>query len=67
MLRQHLIGVDHEMAESDFENIARVTNGYNGSDMLSLSRQAAMAPVRESLAERMDCDNVDAAEKIFIR
>lgn len=43
------------MTEADFDRIAHETDGYNGSDLLSVSRQAAMGPVREGLEQTMDC------------
>ena len=56
MLRGHLAGVETELSDDDLAGVALAADGYNGADLLSLSRQAAMAPVRESLAQTtMDC------------
>jgi SpoVK/Ycf46/Vps4 family AAA+-type ATPase len=49
MLKRHLDGVDHTLTENDFKKLGSVLDGFSGSDLESLSRDAAMAPVRECI------------------
>ncbi|AGO12119.1 AaceriAEL244Wp [[Ashbya] aceris (nom. inval.)] len=37
----------NELSESDFQLIARMTEGYSGSDITALAKEAAMEPIRE--------------------
>mmetsp|Transcript_98875 Transcript_98875/g.176141 ORF Transcript_98875/g.176141 Transcript_98875/m.176141 type:complete len:575 (+) Transcript_98875:95-1819(+) len=51
-LRKHNEGLRSEgaLSEADFEGIARRTEGFSGSDLQQLLREAAMGPVREASA-----------------
>ncbi|KAL3913956.1 MAG: hypothetical protein SGILL_006288 [Bacillariaceae sp.] len=48
--KQHLKDLDHALTEEGFEKLATATNGFSGSDIESISREAVMAPVREVIA-----------------
>jgi SpoVK/Ycf46/Vps4 family AAA+-type ATPase len=41
--------VSHALAPQDLQDLASMTNGWSGSDLESLTREAAMAPVRECI------------------
>ena len=47
MLVRHLRGIQHNLSESDLRDVASITDCFSGSDIESLSREAAFAPVRE--------------------
>ena len=75
IIEKNLEGVDSDIAPDDFAQIAKSTNGYNGADLKSLTRHAAMVPVRDSLRmvhseSDMECDGDSAkstdAETVLI-
>ena len=47
MLLHGLKGIDHSLAESELARIVDETEGYSGSDMAGLCREAAMEPLRD--------------------
>lgn len=49
MFTNHLTGILHELSRSDLRTLALSTEGWSGSDLESLAREAAMAPIRECL------------------
>ncbi|UJR37537.1 hypothetical protein I4U23_030239 [Adineta vaga] len=47
-LLKHLLNKqEHSLTSSDFDWIAQETDGYSGSDLTALAKDAAMGPVRE--------------------
>jgi SpoVK/Ycf46/Vps4 family AAA+-type ATPase len=49
MLSGHLIKFAHVITDAELNNLAEATDSWSGSDLESLTREAAMAPVRECL------------------
>jgi SpoVK/Ycf46/Vps4 family AAA+-type ATPase len=49
MVLQLLNDVSHSIAPQDLHDLASMTHGWSGSDLESLTREAAMAPVRECI------------------
>ena len=49
MIKHFLLGVDSMLADEDYENVALMTDGWSGSELETLCRQAAMCPVRSVL------------------
>ena len=49
ILSKFLSDVEHRITPSQLEEIAAATEGWSGSELESLSREAVMAPVRECL------------------
>jgi ATPase family associated with various cellular activities (AAA)/AAA+ lid domain len=49
MVQLLLHDVSHALAPQDLQDLASMTNGWSGSDLESLTREAAMAPVRECI------------------
>lgn len=49
VLHRLLKGVEHSMTNESLQGIADTLEGYSGSDLECLTREAAMAPVRECI------------------
>ena len=49
MIKHFLVGIESMLAEEDYENVATMTEGWSGSELETLCRQAAMCPVRSVL------------------
>lgn len=49
MLRRFLQGIDNTLSAEELDSISLETEGWSGSDLESLTREAAMAPVREGI------------------
>ena len=47
MLRLNLGSNDHVITDADFKRMGRETEGYSGSDLSILVRDALMAPIRK--------------------
>ena len=47
ILRHHLGETPHVLSEEDLEEIAKETDGYSGSDLSTLTKDAIMAPLRK--------------------
>lgn len=51
MIKSFLININHTLSKSDIQQISFATEGFSGSDLESLSREAIMAPIRDCLKE----------------
>lgn len=51
ILSRLLSNVDHAITKCQLDALARSTEGWSGSDLESMTREAVMAPVRETLRE----------------
>jgi SpoVK/Ycf46/Vps4 family AAA+-type ATPase len=49
ILKRYLTGIEHTISKEQLDEIAVATDGWSGSDLESLTREAAMAPVRECI------------------
>lgn len=49
MLRRHLNGIDYAISNEDMDHLSKWLDGWTGSDLSSLVREAVMTPVRECL------------------
>lgn len=49
LLKKH----DHELSPDDLDLISQKSEGYSGSDMANLCREAALGPIR-AVADRID-------------
>lgn len=47
IIRHHLGTTPHNLAEEDLEDLASSTDGYSGSDLSTLTKDAIMAPLRK--------------------
>lgn len=47
IIRHHLGKTPHELTEEDLEELATETDGYSGSDLATLTKDAIMAPLRK--------------------
>lgn len=55
IVRNLLQGQKHDVTESDLDTICQRTDGYSGSDMDNLCREAALGPIR-SIRDIMNID-----------
>ncbi|CAF1679488.1 unnamed protein product, partial [Adineta ricciae] len=53
LLKHLLLKQEHDLTGKDFERIANETDGYSGSDLTALAKDAAMGPVRELRVEEL--------------
>jgi len=53
LLKHLLTKQEHNLKANDFEWIANATDGYSGSDLTALAKDAAMGPVRELHVEEL--------------
>eukprot|EP00536_Pseudo-nitzschia_multiseries_P002180 jgi/Psemu1/182982/e_gw1.29.141.1 len=49
ILKENMKDIEHTIDKRQFSQLALVTDGWSGSDLQSLAREAAMAPVRECI------------------
>ena len=49
MLKRSMQDIDHTITKKQFSEISLITDGWSGSDLQSIAREAAMAPVRECI------------------
>jgi SpoVK/Ycf46/Vps4 family AAA+-type ATPase len=49
ILKRYLEGIEHRLSKQDFSRLANATEEWSGSDLECLTRDAAMAPVRECI------------------
>ena len=49
MLKQNMKDIQHTITKKQFLDLSLITDGWSGSDLKNLSREAAMAPVRECI------------------
>lgn len=51
IIRRFLKDIDNSLNSPQLRHIAEITNGYSGSDLESLAREAVMAPIRDCLRD----------------
>ncbi|CAH00095.1 putative AAA family ATPase YTA6 [Kluyveromyces lactis] len=56
----------NQLTESDFNEIARLTEGYSGSDLTSLAKDAAMEPIRD-LGETLINANLELVRGVTLQ
>jgi SpoVK/Ycf46/Vps4 family AAA+-type ATPase len=49
MLKRSMEDIEHTITKQQFSDLSLVTDGWSGSDIQGLAREAAMAPVRECI------------------
>ncbi len=49
MLKQSMKDIQHTITKKQFLDLSLITDGWSGSELKNLSREAAMAPVRECI------------------
>ena len=49
IVRRYLKGIENNISKRQLQELAAMTDGWSGSDLESLTREAAMAPVRECI------------------
>lgn len=49
ILKKYLLDFQHTLSKGDLEDLTAATEGWSGSDLESLAREAAMTPIRECL------------------
>ncbi|KAI9335306.1 P-loop containing nucleoside triphosphate hydrolase protein [Obelidium mucronatum] len=62
----HLLkGQKHSLTQQDIEKLVRLTDGYSGSDIAALAREASLGPIR-ALGEKLVSTPVDQVRPIGI-
>ena len=55
----HALGkVDFRISNKEFEDLVKLTQGYSGSDLAALCKEAAMVPLRNASEEQMKSGNI---------
>ena len=67
MLRSGLAGVAHCLSDADVGVIVHKTDGYSGSDMAGLCREAAMEPLRDEARQNGNFDRLISGESSEVR
>ena len=49
ILRRNMEEIDHTITNKQYSDLAAITDGWSGSELESLAREAVMAPVRECI------------------
>lgn len=49
IVKRYLKGISNSLSQGQLQEVASMTDGWSGSDLESLTREAAMAPVRECI------------------
>ena len=62
MVKMHLTGLESALDPEEFAQLAQLTEGFSGSDLRSLSREAAMIPVRECTGSKSYVPTVSKRE-----
>ncbi|WKY10681.1 hypothetical protein Q1695_002779 [Nippostrongylus brasiliensis] len=63
IVRNLLADMKHSLEEKDYEEIARVTEGYSGADVRQLCAEAAMGPIRDvDNCSTMDIETIETDE-----
>ncbi|EYC08108.1 hypothetical protein Y032_0067g123 [Ancylostoma ceylanicum] len=53
----------HNLEDDDFDEVAKLTEGYSGADMRQLCAEAAMGPIRDiDNCSSMDIETIEAEE-----
>lgn len=58
--------LNHSLSNDDVDEIAKLSNGYSGSDMYALCAEAALGPVRE-LGEKISSIDAGSVRSVGIR
>lgn len=62
MIRKLMKDATCSLSEEEMSEISEMTDGYSGSDMKSLCKEAAMGPIRSAIAsgsiEHIECDHL---------
>jgi len=64
LLQRLLSKHNNPLSKIQLEKMARLTDGYSGSDLTALAKDAALGPIRELDAEQVKCMNPDQVRNI---
>ena len=53
LLSQLLTQQKHRLSQKELEELAKLTDGYSGSDLTALAKDAALGPIREMGVEQL--------------
>jgi len=59
MINKLLENQSHSLRSYDTKELARLTDGYSGSDLTALAKDASLGPIREQSVERLKVLSVD--------
>jgi SpoVK/Ycf46/Vps4 family AAA+-type ATPase len=67
MVRKHMAGASCNLSEEDLKEIAALTNGYSGSDMKFVCKEAAMGPIRSAISSnQIDTIQLDELRQVDV-
>lgn len=75
LFRKLIAGENHRLSESEFEEVAKLSDGYSGADIRSLCSEASLGPIRSinvHLIEKIQAKDVrplvmEDFQKAFLR
>ncbi|KHJ75233.1 ATPase, AAA family, partial [Oesophagostomum dentatum] len=63
IVKNLLADMKHNLEDADFDEVAKLTEGYSGADMRQLCAEAAMGPIRDiDNCSSMDIETIEADE-----
>ncbi|KAL6741153.1 hypothetical protein Aduo_014434 [Ancylostoma duodenale] len=63
IVKNLLSDMKHNLEDADFDEVAKLTEGYSGADMRQLCAEAAMGPIRDiDNCSSMDIETIEAEE-----
>ncbi|KHJ82909.1 ATPase, AAA family [Oesophagostomum dentatum] len=66
IVKNLLADMKHNLESADFDEVAKLTEGYSGADMRQLFAEAAMGPIRDiDNCSSMDIETIEADEVFF--
>ncbi|KHJ87926.1 ATPase, AAA family, partial [Oesophagostomum dentatum] len=67
IVKNLLADMKHNLEDADFDEVAKLTEGYSGADMRQLCAEAAMGPIRDiDNCSSMDIETIEADEVFLV-
>ena len=66
MIKKNIQDTPHMISEKEFQNLAKKADGYSGSDISILVRDAAFEPLRKSQKANTFCKMVEKGKTFYV-